>query len=69
MTNTKQERIENVIAKHGTKGYTMRQLANFAKVSTKTFRTRCSKLGKKDLIYGIHSGRVSAYKMSATLCV
>lgn len=67
MTNTKQERIENVIAKHGTKGYTTKQLANFAKVSTKTFRTRCSKMSKKGLVYGIHSGRVSAFTCTA-LC-
>jgi len=67
--NSKQERIEMVIAKHGTKGYSTKQMANFAKVSAKTFRTRCSKLTKKGLIYGVHLGKVSAFMCNNTLYV
>ena len=42
--STKQSRIENVLREHGLKCYSVKQLANYAKVSPKTFRTRCSKL-------------------------
>lgn len=47
---TKQERIERVIEKHGNKGLTVKQLANYANVSPKTFRTRCSKMKAKGMI-------------------
>lgn len=47
---TKQSRIEAVIAKHGMKDYTIKQLANYANVSTKTFRVRVQKMRRSGVV-------------------
>lgn len=57
-TSTKQARIENVIRVHGTHNKTMKQLAAYANVSTKTLVVRISKLNAKfNMIYKINDDR------------
>ena len=60
-TNTKQDRIEKVIAAHGFKDYSIKQLANYANVSTKTFRTRVSKM--------VATGRLNYSNVSSRLAL
>lgn len=58
---TKQERIERVIEEHGHKKLTVKQLANYANVSPKTFRTRCSKMKAKNAIFYHNSWHVERH--------